>query len=81
MNITKEKLTKLAEEHKMMVPEVDEPGTEMIDQEIGTNPLPIDAQEKLGEFLDWLDVHYEVEKGTTALYWCLSYEIGKRIKR
>ena len=53
----------------------------MIDQEIGTNPLPPDAQEKLGEFLDWLDVHYEVEQGTTALYWYLSYEIGKRIKK
>ena len=34
MNITKEKLTKLAEEHKMMVPEAGEPGTEMINQEI-----------------------------------------------
>lgn len=49
--------------------------------EIGANPLPPDAQEKLGEFLDWLDVHYEVEEGTTALYWYLSYEIGKRIKK
>lgn len=53
----------------------------MTDQEIGTNPLPLDAQEKLGEFLDWLDVHYEIEQGTTALYWYLSYEISKRIKK
>jgi hypothetical protein len=55
-------------------------GIDMNDQEIGHNPLPIDAQEKLGEFLDWLDVHYEVDQGTTALYWYLSYEISKRIK-
>lgn len=46
---------------------------------IGDNPLPKDAQEKLGEFLDWLDVNYEVDVGTTALYWELSYEIAKRL--
>jgi len=49
--------------------------------EIGSNPLPKDAQEKLGEFLDWLDVNYEIDVGATALYWCLSYEIGSRIKQ
>lgn len=53
----------------------------MTNIEIGSNPLPADAQEKLGEFLDWLDVHYEVDSGTTALYWFLSYEINKRIKK
>jgi hypothetical protein len=47
--------------------------------EIGSNPLPIDAQEKLGEFLDWLDVHYEIDQGATALFWGLSYDIGNRI--
>lgn len=49
--------------------------------EIGSNPLPIDAQEKLAEFIDWLDVHYEVKEGSTALFWFLSYEIGGRIKK
>lgn len=49
--------------------------------EIGGNPLPQDVQEKLGEFLDWLDVHYEVDIGTTALYWGLSAEISNRIVR
>ena len=44
MNITKEKLTKLAEDHKMMVPEVDEPGTEMVSQEI----TPTDGTEDMG---------------------------------
>lgn len=53
----------------------------MNDLEIGSNPLPKDVQEKLSEFLDWLDVHYEIEHGTTALYWHLSYEIGKQIKK
>jgi len=48
--------------------------------EIGGNRLPLDVQTKLGEFLDWLDVHYEVDQGTTALYWLLDHEIGKRIK-
>ena len=48
--------------------------------EIGDNKLPRDVQEKLGEFLDWLDEHYEVDQGSTALYWFLDYEIGKRIK-
>ncbi len=47
---------------------------------IGTNPLPKDAQEKLAEFLDWLDVHYETEHGSTALFWELSYLIGASIK-
>ena len=46
---------------------------------IGDNPLPADIQEKLGEFLDWLDVHYEVDIGTTALYWELSHAISKRL--
>ncbi len=49
--------------------------------EIGTNPLPKDAQEKLAEFLDWLDVHYETEHGSTALYWELSYTLRQRIKQ
>ena len=40
MNITKEKLTKLAEEHKMMVPEAI-PGVEMTDQEV----IPADGTE------------------------------------
>jgi len=39
--ITKEKLTKLAEEHKMVVPEADEQNIEMMDQEIN----PIDGTE------------------------------------
>lgn len=47
---------------------------------LGQNQLPSDVTEKLGEFLDWLDVHYEVDQGTTALYWFLDHEIGKRIK-
>lgn len=42
---------------------------------IGGNPLPKDAQEKLGEFLDWLDVNYELKNGATALFWKLSYEL------
>ena len=46
---------------------------------IGQNPLPKDVQEKLAEFLDWLDVHYSIDIGTTALFWELSYEIGGRI--
>jgi hypothetical protein len=49
------------------------------DIEIGKNPLPKDAQEKLGEFLDWLDASYELKNGATALFWHLSYEIGKEI--
>lgn len=47
--------------------------------ELGKNPLPIDAQEKLGEFLDWLDANYELKNGATALFWHLSYEIGGEI--
>lgn len=46
---------------------------------IGENPLPKDVQEKLGEFLDWLDVNYETDQGTTALFWSLSNEISKRL--
>jgi DNA-binding ferritin-like protein len=37
MNITKEKLTKLAEDHKMMIQEVDEPDTETVDQEVNSD--------------------------------------------
>lgn len=48
---------------------------------IGGNPLPTDAREKLGEFLDWLDVHYEVDNGVTALYWQLSYIIGEKLTK
>jgi len=48
--------------------------------EIGKNPLPVDVQDKLSDFLDWLDNHYEVDQGNTALYWQLSYMIFPRIK-
>lgn len=47
--------------------------------EIGENPLPKDVQEKLGEFLDWLDVNYETKQGTTEMFWSLSYEISKKL--
>lgn len=51
----------------------------MID--VGGNKLPKDVQQKLGEFLDWLDVHYEIDQGTTVLYWFLDHEIEKRIRK
>ena len=47
---------------------------------VGSNPLPIDAQIKLAEFLDWLDSRYETSQGITSLYWQLSYMIGNQIK-
>jgi hypothetical protein len=53
----------------------------MSEIEIGTNRLPKEVQEKLGEFLDWLDVNYEIDQGATALYWFLDHEIGKRITK
>lgn len=49
--------------------------------EIGSNRLPRDVQEKLGEFLDWLDEHYAIDQGVTAMYWFLDHEIAKRIKQ
>jgi hypothetical protein len=49
--------------------------------EIGSNPLPQDVQEKLGEFLDWFDEHYETKQGTTELFWFMSHEIAFRMKR
>jgi hypothetical protein len=48
--------------------------------EIGGNPLPLDVQAKLGEFSDWLDKYYEVDQGSTALYWLLTYTIAQRIR-
>ena len=54
---------------------------ELDDIVIGSNRLPQEVQEKLGEFLDWLDGRYEIDQGTTALFWFLDYEIGKRIKQ
>lgn len=50
------------------------------DTEIGGNPLPRDAQEKLGEFVDWLEQHYEIDAGSTALYWGMSYDLARRIR-
>jgi len=47
--------------------------------ELGGNPLPHDAQEKLGEFIDWLEVHYKIDQGSTALYWDMSYYLASRI--
>jgi hypothetical protein len=47
-----------------------------IDITIGTNPLPVGAQEKLGEFVDWLEAHYGIDQGSTALYWYLSYHLA-----
>lgn len=49
------------------------------DVEIGGNPLPLDAQEKLGEFLDWLDCNYDINGGSTALYWSMSHDISFRL--
>ena len=48
--------------------------------EFGANTLPKDAQEKLAEFLNWLDTEYETTQGTTDLFWELSHLIGNRIK-
>lgn len=53
--------------------------TEMSDQPIGANTLPLDVQQKLGEFVDWLDERYEAKNGSTALYWGLSYFIAEEI--
>jgi hypothetical protein len=49
------------------------------DVEIGSNPLPLDAQEKLGEFIDWLDANYEISNGATALYWGMSCQLSQLI--
>ena len=49
------------------------------DVEIGSNPLPLDAQEKLGEFIDWLDVNYDISNGATALYWGMSFQLSQLI--
>lgn len=46
---------------------------------IGSNNLPKDINERLSEFLDYLDTHYEVDTGSTALYWELSYIIASRV--
>ena len=48
---------------------------------IGSNPLPIDAQDRLAVFLDWLDANYEITNGSTALYWELSYMLSQRIQK
>jgi hypothetical protein len=47
---------------------------------VGSNPLPIDAQIRLAEFLDWLDTKYETKQGVTSLFWELSYTIGSQIE-
>lgn len=47
---------------------------------VGSNPLPRDAQERLAEFIDWLDGVYDIKHGATALFWQLSYDIGAQIK-
>lgn len=47
---------------------------------IGIDPLPLDVQEKLGEFLDWLDENYDIDNGSTALYWYCSFIISESIK-
>lgn len=48
--------------------------------EIGKNPLPIDVQEKLGEFIDWLVKEgYDLDQGSTAFYWKYSYLLAQDI--
>lgn len=48
--------------------------------EIGTNPLPMEVQQKLSEFIDWLDKSYDIDNGATAFYWGLSYQLATVIK-
>lgn len=48
--------------------------------EIGGNPLPVDLQKKLGDLMDYIEAEYEIEQGSTALYWFLSYQIANRVK-
>ena len=48
--------------------------------EIGGNPLSLDLQEKLGELMDYIEANYEIDQGSTALYWFLSYQIASKVK-
>lgn len=47
---------------------------------IGGNPLPLEAQEKVWELVQWLDKEYDACQGSTSLYWGLSYLIATNIK-
>lgn len=54
---------------------------DQLDMPIGSNPLPLEAQAKLSQFIDWIDNNYQIENGSTALYWSLSYQIATLLKQ
>lgn len=47
---------------------------------VGSNPLPEDVQSKVSELVNYIDQEYDLDQGSTALFWGLSYYIGERMK-
>lgn len=52
----------------------------MTDIKIGTDYLPKVAREELCNFIDILEKEYEIENGSTALYWHLSHILSQILK-
>jgi hypothetical protein len=48
---------------------------------VGGNPLPIEIQDRLGEFLDWMSEKYTFRNGKTAMYWALSFRIADDLEK
>lgn len=53
----------------------------MTPDSIGNNPVPIDVQDKISELVDWLDANYELNQGSSALYWGLSYMVAAHLDK
>ena len=47
---------------------------------VGGTTLPADAVLQLGEFLDWLDLNYDIANGKTALFWSLTHHLAAVVK-
>lgn len=52
---------------------------ESMNMVVGSNPLPFDFQQKLGELLDWAERKYPFKNGTTVVFWDLSNRIANHM--
>lgn len=48
--------------------------------EIGSTNVPVDVQQKVSDFVGWLDEHYEIDQGSTAMYFFICHTISQLIK-
>lgn len=50
-----------------------------MEQEVGSNPLPLDAQVEVSNLISTLSEKYDFNNGDTAAYWHLCYTLAQHL--